>query len=257
MAPSTKEKRRENWKGENFAGTIDWAVDLQDFTSADKDAPFDRPESGEGCIRGRDIGINSGDLCEFTCWFGYCPETHCYCRAVGELRQLPTELAADVVSYDEDDMELIRLCKFACKYGYCPGDYCPPPEVDNDDDGTSEQQGGPVMQKDGDKTLLDYRIESASRCGIYKNPEDQARSSHECIPYCQQTMDQAKRDDRTTSWGCAPPQIPLGQPIPWVEDPFSSSPHPTILGYCWCDSLVVNELADGFIEALPAIGQVR
>ncbi|KAK4207996.1 hypothetical protein QBC37DRAFT_454015, partial [Rhypophila decipiens] len=29
MAPNTKQKRREVWRGMNFAGTIDWAVDLQ------------------------------------------------------------------------------------------------------------------------------------------------------------------------------------------------------------------------------------
>lgn len=32
MTPTTKSTRRDNWKGYNFAGTIDWAVDLQDFT---------------------------------------------------------------------------------------------------------------------------------------------------------------------------------------------------------------------------------
>ncbi|CRG90584.1 hypothetical protein PISL3812_07628 [Talaromyces islandicus] len=32
MGPKTKASRRDHWKGYNFAGTIDWAVDLQDFS---------------------------------------------------------------------------------------------------------------------------------------------------------------------------------------------------------------------------------
>ncbi|KAF3003978.1 hypothetical protein E8E14_006528 [Neopestalotiopsis sp. 37M] len=39
MSDDTKEARREKWKGLNFGGTIDWAVDLQEFNSADTLGP--------------------------------------------------------------------------------------------------------------------------------------------------------------------------------------------------------------------------
>ncbi|OAA46419.1 hypothetical protein ISF_09552 [Cordyceps fumosorosea ARSEF 2679] len=35
MTPTTKDTRRNFWKGKNFAGTIDWAVDLMSYHSDD------------------------------------------------------------------------------------------------------------------------------------------------------------------------------------------------------------------------------
>jgi hypothetical protein len=35
MTRTTKEARRTRWHGKGFKGTIDWAVDLQAFTSDD------------------------------------------------------------------------------------------------------------------------------------------------------------------------------------------------------------------------------
>ncbi|KAK8057967.1 glycoside hydrolase [Apiospora saccharicola] len=39
MSSETKEARREKWKNLNFLGTIDWATDLQEFSSADSLGP--------------------------------------------------------------------------------------------------------------------------------------------------------------------------------------------------------------------------
>ncbi|KAJ5159039.1 uncharacterized protein N7500_008690 [Penicillium coprophilum] len=39
MAPATKNSRRSYWQGMNFAGTIDWAVDLQEYTDDDFAGP--------------------------------------------------------------------------------------------------------------------------------------------------------------------------------------------------------------------------
>ncbi|OTB00924.1 glycoside hydrolase family 18 protein [Hypoxylon sp. CI-4A] len=39
MNYNTKQARRDTWKGLNFLGTIDWAVDLQDFNAADQVGP--------------------------------------------------------------------------------------------------------------------------------------------------------------------------------------------------------------------------
>ena len=49
MGSNTKQARRDTWKKLNFAGTIDWAVDLQDFNLADtvgKTGDYDE----ESCI---------------------------------------------------------------------------------------------------------------------------------------------------------------------------------------------------------------
>lgn len=45
MTKTTKSTRRTHWQAKNFGGTIDWAVDLQDFTD-DIDGP-DGPDEGE------------------------------------------------------------------------------------------------------------------------------------------------------------------------------------------------------------------
>lgn len=47
MTPATKQTRRDLWKGYNFAGTIDWAVDLQAFSDDDYDDPLDDTDDDE------------------------------------------------------------------------------------------------------------------------------------------------------------------------------------------------------------------
>lgn len=136
MMPMTKNTRREDWKKLNFAGSIDWAVDLKAFGADDLNAKPDRPETGEeGCISGEDRTVNSGDLCEFSCNYGFCPESLCTCNVRGPVARLPSEVAGDIIAWDEQDVDLNRLCKFACKYGYCPQDICTTPVVDSDEDG--------------------------------------------------------------------------------------------------------------------------
>lgn len=120
MTPTTKDTRRASWKDLNFAGSIDWAVDLQSFTSDDFDTAPDRPDTdlGDACVSGEDNGANSGNLCEFSCSLGFCPESLCTCTETGPLESLPQEkTGVDVVAWDEFDVDLNRLCKFACKCG--------------------------------------------------------------------------------------------------------------------------------------------
>ncbi|KAL7805617.1 hypothetical protein V8C26DRAFT_440515 [Trichoderma gracile] len=51
MSDKTKQTRREKWKGLNFLGTVDWAVDLQEFNvTDDTDPPQGGPATGPGCI---------------------------------------------------------------------------------------------------------------------------------------------------------------------------------------------------------------
>lgn len=39
MSDKTKESRRDKWKKLNFRGTVDWAVDLQEYNVADTVGP--------------------------------------------------------------------------------------------------------------------------------------------------------------------------------------------------------------------------
>lgn len=73
MTPTTKDTRRSDWKSLNFAGTIDWAVDLQSYTEDDRSHIPGRPSSGQGCLGGRDNTEDTDELCEFTCEYGFCP----------------------------------------------------------------------------------------------------------------------------------------------------------------------------------------
>lgn len=113
LGEDSKLSRRERWKNSNFAGTIDWAVDLQSFSNADMELP-ERCSSGQGCISGLDLTLNTWDLCEFTCTYGFCPETLCKCRMQGDLNELPHDLGeADVEAWSPVDVDMTRLCKFA------------------------------------------------------------------------------------------------------------------------------------------------
>lgn len=92
MTPTTKDTRRADWKDLNFAGSIDWAVDLQSFESEDKDAPPEIPTSGEGCTRGEDLTLNSAEVCDLSCSYGFCPAPLCICTQEGKLEILPPEM---------------------------------------------------------------------------------------------------------------------------------------------------------------------
>jgi hypothetical protein len=55
MTDETKNSRREEWRKRNFAGSIDWAVDLQSFTADEySDDSLERPKGDPGCVWGDD-----------------------------------------------------------------------------------------------------------------------------------------------------------------------------------------------------------
>ncbi len=54
MTPTTKNTRRDFWKGKNFAGTIDWAVDLMDYHENDESVGLGLGDQGE--FEGRSTG---------------------------------------------------------------------------------------------------------------------------------------------------------------------------------------------------------
>ncbi|KAK4156324.1 hypothetical protein C8A00DRAFT_41196 [Chaetomidium leptoderma] len=249
MTPQSKETRRAEWKELNFAGSVDWAVDLQGFTEDDKSAPITRPDSGVGCVAGEDLTTNSADLCEFSCWLGFCPESLCECIATNELRPLPAENKAinvtNIIAWDEDDVDLHRLCRFACKYGYCPDSVCTTPWVDPD--------AGVVTSDESSVDAYDVRNQNSKNCWLSQDTRDWHIATEQCKRYCQPVLDAAAGEGRTSNYGCVVWQ-PTGAPDPWEET--RGREGKWAAGECNCDNFFVNELADIIIDALPIIGQI-
>ncbi|RYO80140.1 hypothetical protein DL764_009933 [Monosporascus ibericus] len=224
MTPTTKDTRRADFKGLNFAGSIDWAIDLQAFTSDDfNSAPGNGAPGKEGCVVGRDESVNSGDLCAFSCKYDFCPASLCSCRVTGPIEPPPPEVKGmdDIIAWDELDLDLNRLCKFACKHGYCPEAICTHRVVDKDEDG---------LVFIGDPTKPNY-------------DEESDRSAIEA----------AKEEGRTTNYGCVG-HFPVDKPIPWIRTPPEGDY--IVIGRCSCDNWLVNEIMDAVIEAMPIIAQI-
>jgi hypothetical protein len=254
MTETTKDTRRSDWAKWNFAGTIDWAVDLQSFTADDMDVPPDIPSSGDACNSGGDVTVNTGELCSFSCTFGFCPESLCQCYETGPLEPLPAEKMSDeVAAWDDFDVDLNRLCKFACKYGYCPDTICTTIANRN----TWEMDGEDLLDFGSDSPMnySDIMLSNADKCPIVKDHKYRDWSTNPCHIYCQPQIDAAQAENRTTNWGCVG-FYPLDKPIPWYDS--RSSPIPTAYapGICMCDNMLMNDIADIVIEALPAIAEV-
>lgn len=264
MSPTIKDARRAEWSKLNFAGTIDWALDLQEFTADDFDAPPDRPKSGLGCIQGDERTVNTGDLCAFSCSHGFCPESLCQCLETGPIQDLPPEESGvKMNAFDAFDVDLNRLCSFACKYGHCPDEICKPEVGDSDsDDSDSDDSDGsskghrlPIHEKNPYR--IDYaavRRENANLCHVFKDTRYADMGRAPCQFYCQSVLDEAKKQGRTSNYGCVGLLVPLNQEIPW--QPHMRTGLLAAPGKCQCDNWLVNELADTVLEAMPAIAQV-
>lgn len=190
MTPKTKLTRRKDWTALNFAGTVDWAVDLQSFSNDDMNLAPDRPESGEACVIGRERTLNSAQLCSFSCELGFCPDTICVCRERGEVRPLPpVKSTQSFVALDALDVDMNRLCKFACKYGYCPESVCEVEPVDEE-------------ETQGTQPLNDPRWENRLYCVIYKDPAYRQFTVNQCSISCAKHIEEAKAEGRTTNYGC-------------------------------------------------------
>ncbi|KAI1804250.1 carbohydrate-binding module family 24 protein [Daldinia bambusicola] len=251
--PTTKNTRRALWKGLNFAGSIDWAVDLQAFTKDDMDAPPGNGAPGkQGCVGGIDSTVNTGDLCAFACAFDFCPSSLCTCKVRGTIKALPAENkgVGDIIAWDDLDVDTNRLCKFACKYNYCPDEICTRPVVDEDENGLV------TVGDPNNPDAYDYeeaRRQNAMNCVIFQDPKYRDASTQQCYATCKPTLDQAKQDGRTANYGCVG-DYPLDKPIPWEKVP--GSPYVVAPAKCSCDNWLVNELANEVIDAMPIIAQI-
>ncbi|KAF4450549.1 glycoside hydrolase family 18 protein [Fusarium austroafricanum] len=257
LDPRSKLERRVIWQDLNFGGSIDWAVDLQEFGKSDFNAPPDIPKSGEGCIEGWDLSEDTADLCYVACAYGFCPESKCECTEKGPLRKLPLEVTRDViVAEDPFDVDLNRLCKFGCKYGYCPREICKKVNSDaSDDDDEDEVPDGVVtVPPDYDEDSVKTRDENDAKCYIYKKPNPYENAGLEsCKKQCQETLDEAAEEGWITNYGCVSFRL-LDSPITWQRQ--SGTGLEIIGGQCSCDNWLLNEIAVPIIEALPAVLQI-
>ncbi|PHH91791.1 hypothetical protein CDD83_10287 [Cordyceps sp. RAO-2017] len=63
MTSTTKDTRRADWKQLNFAGTIDWGLDLQEFTSDGRNSDSDNSWLSSGA--GDDVFIDAALTVQF------------------------------------------------------------------------------------------------------------------------------------------------------------------------------------------------
>ncbi|KAF3802950.1 Killer toxin subunits alpha/beta [Colletotrichum gloeosporioides] len=259
MTQVTKLTRRDEWKTLNFGGSIDSAVDLQTFGDDDMKVPINRggDTGDEGCVSGEDKTANSGDLCKFTFCLGFCPESLCECVTRGEMLTIPPEnpVEGDIIAWNEVDIDLNRLCRFACSHGYCPYEVCATAVVDKDeDDGIIEAGWSPENPNYFNYT--EARLANANRCLIYQNARLRDEAQFQCDPYCKPTLDEAKEKGRTSNYdrvGFFSTKEYLDG-ITWDKYPGTS--YYVAPGTCSCDNMLINEIADTVLEALPIIAQI-
>ncbi|KAH7109174.1 hypothetical protein B0J13DRAFT_591286 [Dactylonectria estremocensis] len=220
MTPKTKDSRRADWKKLNFAGSFDWAVDLQEFTSTNFDAPPDRPKSGEGC----------------------------------PLNNLPSaNIKSDVIAYDPLDADLNRLCKFACKYGYCLDDVCTTVAADSATPSDDDDEPAVIGEDPNYFNYTDVRWQNAHKCFLYKDTSNKNWSMNQCKAVCQAALDDAEEEGRASNYGCVC-LFPLDEEIPWTRAP--SGGELIDPGEYSCDIWLVNELAEFVLDAMPVIAQI-
>lgn len=135
MDDDNKAVRASLYAAYNFAGTTDWAIDLQGTAQSLIDVcgePTSSTSAPALCVSSEAVTCIAGtgdsghkDLCNFTCDLGYCPSP-CACTANGTANPLPVISAGTVYVCPAAGLGISysSLCSFACKYGYCPSDYC-------------------------------------------------------------------------------------------------------------------------------------
>jgi hypothetical protein len=252
MTPTTKNTRREEWQRRNFAGSIDWAVDLQKFTADEYgEDSIDRPTGSTGCVQGEDVTVDSGSLCAFSCMYGFCPESLCECLFEDEMEPLPPKKADvdDIVAYDANNVDLNRLCKWACQYGYCPDNICikSQPAIDTSVPSLDELENY--------YNTTEAKLQNAFSCFIYKLPEYRDITMRTCERACRPAVEAAQAEGRTTNYGCVG-YYPGKNEIPWERAPGGLPGDDQVMGKCSCDNWLVNEIADNVLEAMPVIAQV-
>ncbi|RSL72579.1 hypothetical protein CEP53_000989 [Fusarium sp. AF-6] len=206
-----------------------------------------RPISGEGYIKGGEQFFATYDLCGFSCAsYGFCPEGIC--------------------DYGILSVNLNRLCNFTCRYGYCPPKVCQTATPNahqggkwkREKRGSNDHAPGVVtIPPDFEEDSVKNRDKNDKQCLIYKDGYQDPQQLAGCKKACQETLDKAKEENRTSNWGCIlwSPESEGGlKSIPWQRQP--STGRLVTRGECSCDNWLANDMVDYFIEALPAIAQI-
>lgn len=252
MTPTTKDTRRTDWRKLNFAGTIDWAVDLQKF-SEDEKTNTDRPQSGQGCISGHDMTLETVEMCEFACEYGFCPSSLCICDENGKLKGLPAE-RKDVMgsAWDSSHLDMNRLCAFSCRYGSCPPEVCSDGLTQQDED--EDEDEGLYEITPGSDSLYKTRVTVHKECHVFEMGSLRQTSINQCKGQCGEKLREAEAEGRVSNYGCMG-LFPLDKPIPWIK--INGFPSRMAAGKCVCDDMLINTIAESVIEAMPMIAAVR
>ncbi|EPS44184.1 hypothetical protein H072_1875 [Dactylellina haptotyla CBS 200.50] len=86
-------------------------------------SPSPTPTQGGVCNHGQGEG-NFAGLCDFSCYFGYCPAGVCTCTSYGAPNQPPPSNGQNGVPLPGLGDGYAGLCSFACNHGYCPSTAC-------------------------------------------------------------------------------------------------------------------------------------
>ncbi|KID97061.1 glycoside hydrolase family 18 protein, partial [Metarhizium majus ARSEF 297] len=246
MTPTTKDTRRTDWRKLNFAGTIDWAVDLREFSEDDL-TNTDRPKSGQGCISGHDMTLETAEMCEFACEYGFCPSSLCICDEKGKLKGLPAE-RRDVKgsAWDWFHLDMNRLCAFSCRYDNCPREVCSDGLTQQDED----EDEGLYEITPGSNSLYETRAMAHKDCHVFEMGSLRQTSINQCKGQCGEKLREAEVEGRVSNYGCMG-LFPLDKPIPWIE--ISGFPSRIAPGKCVCDDMLINTIAESVIKAMPMI----
>ncbi|KAF3928654.1 hypothetical protein AA313_de0208068 [Arthrobotrys entomopaga] len=88
-------------------------------TTTTTSAPTQTPVCNHGTGDGNFLG-----LCDFSCFYGYCPSGVCTCTSYGAPNTPPPTNGRDGEPLPGENDGYLGLCSFACNHGYCPDTAC-------------------------------------------------------------------------------------------------------------------------------------
>lgn len=206
-------------------------------------------------------------LCEIACSYDYCPGGPCSCTFMGTPREKPPGKSPAGYPLSTTECKYEGLCGFACAYDVCPSNMCNrnknngpcfiPPDPVEVTPTPSAPKPPAATAKGWRDEFIEAEWDNAANCFI-----SDIRSGYDeqqCASHCSLSIAAAKKEGRTTSYGCIS-FTPPGEKVVWGPWPFGEYngvfPKSYTPGKCNCDNPLANELADTIVEALPAVAQI-